>query len=253
MNIETISYPAEAHGLTREIEDSSYWYRHRNELIGVMAEKFISKDQKLYDWGGGNGVVAAHLQQLGYQCTLVEALPDAVIMAKSRGIDTVVQLPIQQFTETALDAIMLFDVIEHIEDDVSIIKQAYQQLKPKGFIIITVPAFYHLKSSVDDEIGHYRRYTTRSISEKLKTAGFSIEAASYFFSILYFPLFIFRVIPEKLFSKRRAPETRRKTEHLSNKPVLNRIIKKLLQWECYCIQKGIKIPLGTSCIIVAKK
>lgn len=65
------------------------------------------------------------------------------------------------------DTIVYIDVIEHIENDKQEIQRALEHLKPNGHLIILVPAFQTLYSPFDKAIGHFRRYTKRS----LKLAG----------------------------------------------------------------------------------
>lgn len=57
------------------------------------------------------------------------------------------------------DTILYIDVIEHIENDDSELKKAYERLNPGGALIILVPAFNWLFSPFDEAVGHFRRYT----------------------------------------------------------------------------------------------
>ncbi len=253
MSLEAISYPADAHAITRKIEDTSYWYSHRTSIVMSTLKKFVAGKPMVYDLGGGNGIVAKAILNAGYPCTLVEALPQAIEIAKQRGIENTVQKSLQDFNDTGISAIVLLDVLEHIEKEEDILQNIHKQLTKDGTLIITVPAFNHLYSSVDKEIGHFRRYTTQHLESVLKKSGFEITYSSYFFSLLYFPLYLFRVIPEKLFNKKRKGEERRQTEHLANQSILNTLLKYVLNLENILIRNKIKIPFGTSCLVVAKK
>jgi hypothetical protein len=71
-------------------------------------------------------------------------------------------------------------VLEHIEDDVSILKMMFKKLKSGGRIYIFVPAFLCLYSSFDKKVGHLRRYTKKELYHKIEQAGFQIEKAWYF-------------------------------------------------------------------------
>jgi hypothetical protein len=62
------------------------------------------------------------------------------------------------------DAIIYMDVIEHIEKDHEELKLAASHLKKNGYLIILVPAHQWLFSPFDKAIGHYRRYTKKSLS-----------------------------------------------------------------------------------------
>lgn len=61
------------------------------------------------------------------------------------------------------DSILYIDVIEHIENDSKELQLAVKYLKPKGFLIIVVPAHQWLYSPFDKSIGHYRRYNKKML------------------------------------------------------------------------------------------
>ncbi len=67
----------------------------------------------------------------------------------------------------AFDSILYIDVIEHIRDARTELEQAYRALRPGGHVVILVPAFNALFSPFDRAIGHYRRYTKRSLRQEL--------------------------------------------------------------------------------------
>ena len=61
------------------------------------------------------------------------------------------------------DTIIYIDVLEHIEDDRKEMMKATGLLQPKGHLVILVPAFNFVFSPFDKAIGHYRRYTSRTL------------------------------------------------------------------------------------------
>ncbi|MDX9883189.1 MAG: class I SAM-dependent methyltransferase [Prolixibacteraceae bacterium] len=61
------------------------------------------------------------------------------------------------------DTVFALNVIEHIEDDTLAIANCKKLLKPGGQLIILVPAFSFLFNSFDHSLGHFRRYTKKSI------------------------------------------------------------------------------------------
>jgi SAM-dependent methyltransferase len=78
------------------------------------------------------------------------------------------------------DSIFLLNVIEHIEDDGLAVKNCNYLLKPNGHLILLAPAYSWLYSSFDKQLGHYRRYSLRSLKDLLKKENFSILTGSYF-------------------------------------------------------------------------
>jgi SAM-dependent methyltransferase len=69
------------------------------------------------------------------------------------------------------DAIILFDVIEHIEDPVSFMRSALYHLRPGGYVFINVPALQSLYSKFDVAVGHCRRYRKGTLETELAKAG----------------------------------------------------------------------------------
>ncbi|MDG2991824.1 class I SAM-dependent methyltransferase [Candidatus Synechococcus calcipolaris G9] len=88
------------------------------------------------------------------------------------------------------DAVVYINVLEHIEDDRTELTHAWQALKPKGYLLIFVPALGWLYSSFDQQIGHFRRYTKSGLMNRVKNAGFSILQADYFDLVGILPWYI---------------------------------------------------------------
>jgi SAM-dependent methyltransferase len=69
------------------------------------------------------------------------------------------------------DAIMLFDVIEHLESPTEFLASALYHLKPGGYVFINVPALQSLYSKFDVAVGHCRRYTRQTLEAEMARAG----------------------------------------------------------------------------------
>lgn len=83
-------------------------------------------------------------------------------------------------TVDAFDAIIMVNVLEHIEDDSGILKKTYGMLKPGGCLLIFVPAMPILYGSLDEKFGHYRRYTKKRLTTICGNNGFKIAHLCYF-------------------------------------------------------------------------
>ena len=95
--------------------------------------------------------------------------------------------------------VLLTDVIEHIQDDIKFMSELTQHetIGHKTIFIITVPAYQSLFCSHDVFLGHYRRYTNKSLRKNLSEAGLHTEKSGYFFSSLL-PMRILQVLKEKV-------------------------------------------------------
>lgn len=83
------------------------------------------------------------------------------------------------------DTIIYIDVLEHIEDDETEMDQAAQLLNPGGYVIVLSPAFQYLYSPFDKAIGHYRRYTTRTL-KRIMPPELEVVQLQYLDSIGFF-------------------------------------------------------------------
>jgi len=93
-----------------------------------------------------------------------------------------------------VDLIYTSNVLEHIEDDIEALRKLGEHLLPTGRLAIFVPAFNALWSSMDDKVGHYRRYTKRILTRHLEQAGYEIESIKYADSLGFFLALLFKTI-----------------------------------------------------------
>jgi len=73
------------------------------------------------------------------------------------------------------DTIVCLNVLEHIENDVVALKNMHSLLKPRGRLLLYVPANPRLYCEIDRGVGHFRRYQLEELSDKMKQAGFRVS------------------------------------------------------------------------------
>jgi 2-polyprenyl-3-methyl-5-hydroxy-6-metoxy-1,4-benzoquinol methylase len=76
-------------------------------------------------------------------------------------------------------AVVAFNVLEHIEDDVGALRGAQALLRPGGLVVMLTPAFELAMSRFDREIGHYRRYSKCTLRAAYESAGLTLERLEY--------------------------------------------------------------------------
>ncbi|WP_371420913.1 class I SAM-dependent methyltransferase [Tardiphaga sp.] len=249
--IAPVSYPGEAHAALAKVEEASFWFRHRNKVIGSAVERF-SKGKTVFELGGGNGFVSLGLERRGIQTVVVEPGIDGANVAAMRGL-TVVHAAFTPdlFAAGSLPAVGLFDVIEHIADDREFLAGCAAAMEPGGYIYIAVPAHQFLWSADDEYAGHYRRYGRSQLIEILRSAGFDVLQATAFFTLLVPPLFALRTIPSK-FKWRSVASTDDAFDH-HTEGFGARMIEKMLGLELPIILRGGVLPFGTSFLAIGKK
>jgi hypothetical protein len=78
--------------------------------------------------------------------------------------------------------VLLMDVIEHVEDDVGLVREYVNKVAPGTRFIATVPAFMWLWSGHDVFLEHVRRYTLPRIERVLQAGGLTVELGCYFYA-----------------------------------------------------------------------
>jgi 2-polyprenyl-3-methyl-5-hydroxy-6-metoxy-1,4-benzoquinol methylase len=250
-----ISYPEAGNEICYQIEENSFWFKHRNNCILTAIKKY-NEGRLFFDIGGGNGFVAKGIEANGLKTILIEPGIKGCLNARKRQLQNIVCATLEDahFKKGTLPSVGLFDVVEHIENDVAFLSMIHDYMQVGGKVYITVPAFQTLWSNEDVDAGHYRRYTTKQLCDTLQQVGFKITYSSYIFSILPIAVFLFRSLPSKLgFNKNSGDLNKHKNEHQSKPGLVDSILNRIWQYEVNRISAGKSISIGGSCFVVATK
>ncbi len=252
---ETLSYPPDGNQACFQLEETSFWFNHRNSCIAAAVKNFPPcNNGPIFDIGGGNGFVSAGLMRSGFEPVLVEPGPMGASNGKLRGIPTVICATTSSaaFKSSTLDAVGLFDVIEHIDDDLRFVESIRSLLKGGGRLYATVPAYSALWSAEDVRAGHFRRYTRKSIVALVERAGFTVDYSTYIFRPLPLPIFMLRALPYRLrFSGRLNVERDTASDHRPPNGKSEGAMKLMLHQEIRHIEKKSSMWFGGSCLLVA--
>jgi len=177
-----------AYTATHIEEDRHHWYFQGRlaVLLGVLERVLPAPPLRLLELGCGTGNVLGALGRFG-EAVGVELDPQLRDVGRAAGLDIRAgalpdDIPI---AEGWADAVLLLDVIEHLDDDLGSLRAAARFVRPGGAVIVTVPAYGWLWSAHDVALGHRRRYTARGLHRLMETAGFHVERLGYFNSVLF--------------------------------------------------------------------
>lgn len=117
---------------------------YNKENINRLTKAASQQRSNILDYGGGCGMLAVSLAKIGHSVTLIDlsetAVETAKLFAKKEGVSilaySVKEINFQKMGQL-YDMIYAKDLIEHVEDDVALIKDLYSVLKPGGKIILT--------------------------------------------------------------------------------------------------------------------
>lgn len=125
--------------------------------------------------GSGLGNYTAAWAAAGQPITASEADPGRLARLRERFADEPLvgvrelRAPIEE--TGSYSAVVAFNVLEHIEDDVAALRSFRSLLRPGGYVVLVVPAFPVAMSDFDRRIGHHRRYKCSSMGTALRAAG----------------------------------------------------------------------------------
>jgi SAM-dependent methyltransferase len=253
-----LDWPEGGHEACLQVEDSSFWFRHRNECL-LQTLKQYPPAGPLLEIGGGNGFVCHGLEQANLPTMLLEPVLAGAMNARARGLPSVICCTLEsaRFKDNSVAAAGIFDVLEHVQDDERFLQEICRVLIPGGRVYITVPAYSWLWSDVDVHAGHHRRYTLAGLNADLSKAGFATEYVTYFFAPLVLPIYLLRTIPSKFnktSGKELPPEmAEAAADQHSSQGLLGSAMEKLLQKERDWLNQGKRLCFGSSCLAVARK
>ena len=247
-----VSYPEDGNAWCFSVEDSSFWFAHRNRCIIEILRRFPPAGLVL-DVGGGNGYVASAIERAGWHVALVEPGLQGALNARTRGLSTVINATFDDagFKDGSIHAVGLFDVLEHIRDDSAFLKSIRSTLTRSGRLYLSVPAFNFLWSQDDVVAGHFRRYSAQTILRTLTQAGYRVDFLTHIFLPLPLPIFLSRALPTKAGLRKAIDWEKEKEHHVRPGGVSGRWIDKVLSIEADVLRRGYSIPFGGSIMVVA--
>ncbi|MHA7872465.1 MAG: class I SAM-dependent methyltransferase [Hyphococcus sp.] len=162
---------------------SAHWYyiAKGRAIKSILGRKPIDK---LLDVGAGSGVFSKMLvdqNRAGHAICVDPGYEDEFVGARRTDrIDYV------RSVETVdADTVLMIDVIEHVEDDVALLRDYAGRASDGTRFLISVPAFQFLWSSHDEFLEHKRRYTLASLRAAVTAAGLVPLEARYFFGLIF--------------------------------------------------------------------
>src|SRR6478672_12176978 len=240
-----------------EVEGSHWWFVGRRKILESFLDSIVEKlgqrtsgagtqtQLRILDVGCGTGANLEMLAQYG-EAEGVDVSDDALEFCKQKGLQAqkglAEKLP---FADETFDITTALDVIEHLDDDLSGLREMHRVTKSGGYSLIFVPAFMWLWGVQDDISNHRIRYTKKQIVDRLERAGYKVERATYANWTFFTPILAGRTIMKVTGIK---PES----ENNITISGLNGIFGKLFGAERFWL-KHLNFPLGVSIVVVAHR
>jgi len=158
----------------------------------VLKNRGPVKASEAIDFGAGIGTFAAMLRERGVDVVCFEPDPGQCERIRAAGMTAVADF--NAVPDDSVPYIYSLNVLEHIEDDASALRLIAAKLAPAGRLLLYVPAFQMLFTSMDRKVGHYRRYRRQQLVELAERAGLRVVAARYADSLGFLATLAYKLV-----------------------------------------------------------
>ncbi|ARJ66499.1 hypothetical protein WV31_12880 [Magnetospirillum sp. ME-1] len=200
---------------------------------------------RMVEYGPGMGSISTKLVRFAEQLTLVEPASNLADHLRRRFagdsrvdvVEALLERHIATVPPASLDAVVMVNVLEHVEHDLAAITATVQALKPGGHLLIFVPAMPALMSRLDVMHGHFRRYSREPLRQLVEQAGLEIQLLHY--------VDVIGVLPWWLLNTKLGITT--------FSPTMIRIYNLLLLPLTRFLERLVEPPFGKNLVLVARR
>lgn len=218
---------------------------HAKNYNKWIADSFLSHfEGPVLEIGAGTGNLSSHfLKHTPFFITdgdakLVEQMKKRFAAKKNiylRKLNILKEPPKEFYNK--FKTVITINVLEHLEDDEKALQHMYSLIKPGGKLLVLVPAMKFAYTRFDKQLGHYRRYKKKELTELLQQSGFVINDM-YYFNIVGLVSWIIRDKVER--------------SNVDLKPYQVALFDKIVPFLRF-IESKIRPPIGVSLIVIAHK
>src|SRR5207302_98463 len=236
------------YGTMFRVEETHWWYGALHCLIFQALEAELPgwREKEILDVGCGTGAI---LKQLGNpeKNVGIDLAPEAITFCRERGLNNVRQGDIcaLPFADASFDAVICSSVLYHqwVANLAGAIREMHRVLRPRGVLVVNVPAFPFLHSAHDEAVMTARRFKKAEIRQLLKEQNFKIRRLTYWTTFL-FPL---AVAARTLGGSKMGRDFERVEGSFSE-----RALAQIMALELRLLQ-NISLPFGVALLAVARK
>ena len=166
--------------------------RNYNHYLRDLVRRCGAGADAVLDFGAGIGTFSGSLTVPTQRVHCVE--PDAASRRKLREQGFNDYADIAEVPDACVPYAFSLNVLEHIDDDAAALADLFRVVQPGGRLLVYVPAFQILFTSMDRHVGHVRRYRRRQLVERVSAAGFTIDKSAYADALGFFATLAYRLV-----------------------------------------------------------
>jgi SAM-dependent methyltransferase len=162
-----------------------FWFEWRLRAFLRQARHLglpLDRPLRVLDVGAGTGVLRDQLEaRTDWTVDIADLNPRALARARRGRGRTLCYDVLAPATELLCryDALLLFDVLEHIAETRPFVEAVSRHLSPGGHLLVNVPAGQWLFGSYDAAAGHVRRYGRASLAAEFATSDLEVRDVRY--------------------------------------------------------------------------
>jgi SAM-dependent methyltransferase len=159
-----------------------FWIRRRFEVMKRLADSAVKNAKRMAEIGCGNGLLQRDIEDCYGIPVAGFELNEIALQKNVSRISPLYCYNIHQRNPEFrghFDLLLLFDVLEHIEDEDAFLQSAKFHLAEAGTLLINVPAHQFFFSDYDRAAGHIRRYSIGQLTTVAERNGFKARAFTY--------------------------------------------------------------------------
>ena len=241
------------------LEESFWWFVGMREISAALLDPLCppARNRIILDAGCGTGANLEWLSRYAGQGRIVgiDVISDALNYCRKRQHEELAQASVTDlpFADSVFDLVTSFDVLVQLpkEEDELAIREMYRVLRPGGIVFVRVAAYEWMASDHDKALATHRRYTLKTLTEKMRGAGFKILRTTYANSILLPVAALRRLVLKRIGLSERGSDVKPLSPKLQ---WLNGALASVLKSEARFLKRPqSKLSAGLSAICIAEK
>lgn len=240
---------SKVYAVEAEIEATHWWFVGRRQLFSRLISRHdVSLHDRVLDIGTSTGTNLRLLAQLGFENRVgLDNDDEAIRWCAEKGLGVVTKgnvckLP---FRDREFRLVLATDIIEHVDDDITALREIHRVLAPGGIALISVPAFQSLWGLQDEVSLHKRRYSMDQLLARIAESGLRCTTSFYFNYLLFLPIWMARKFI-RLFKVRVG------SENQLNSPLMNQFLAAIFSLDVASAET-VRPPFGVSIVALVER